>query len=83
MSNKFSKKAVTPVAAKRPSKLDLLIDQLNQKQGASISEMAAATGWQSHSVRGAIAGSLKKKGHHVASDMVEGERRYRIVSAAK
>jgi hypothetical protein len=43
--------------------------------------MVDATGWQQHSVRGAISGSLKKKlGLRVAAEKVEGRGRvYRIV----
>jgi hypothetical protein len=37
-----------------------------------------ATGWQQHSVRGALAGALKKRGHTINSDKVDGVRRYRI-----
>jgi hypothetical protein len=42
--------------------------------------MVAATGWQSHTVRGAMAGALKKRlGLTIASDKVEGRGRvYRI-----
>ena len=38
------------------------------------------TGWQAHSVRGVLSGTLKKKlGLAVVSEMTEaGERRYRI-----
>ena len=39
------------------------------------------TGWQSHSVRGAMAGSLKKKGHIVTSAKVDGKRRYKLDEA--
>ena len=48
--------------------------------GASIDEIIAATGWQPHTVRGAIAGALKKKlGLTVTSDKVEGRGRvYRL-----
>lgn len=52
---------------------------LRQPTGATIQDLAAATGWQTHSVRGAIAGTLKKKGHSITSDVAEGARRYRIV----
>jgi len=44
--------------------------------------MCAATGWQSHSVRGALAGALRKKGFDVTSDVSDGTRRYRIGSTA-
>ena len=36
----------------------------------------AATGWQQHSVRGAIAGALKKRGLIITSDKSDGTRRY-------
>ena len=48
------------------------------RTGASIDELASATGWQKHSVRGALAGTLKKKGHAISSDVIDGVRRYRI-----
>ncbi len=38
-----------------------LIAMLRAPEGATIAEIMAATGWQSHTVRGALAGSLKKK----------------------
>jgi hypothetical protein len=41
----------------------------------------AATGWQAHSVRGALAGSLKKKGILVESAKTDGRRVYRSVQA--
>ena len=63
------------------SKLDTLITLLRQPTGASIQELAAATAWQTHSVRGALAGTLKKKGHMVSSAVVDGVRRYRIAEA--
>ena len=44
--------------------------------------MMTASGWQAHSVRGAIAGTLKKKlGLVVSSERGEEGRVYRIVSA--
>ena len=60
------------------SKLDLLLTLLRKPTGATIDELAAATNWQKHSVRGAIAGTLKKKGHSTTSEVVDGVRRYRI-----
>ncbi len=41
--------------------------------------MTAATGWQAHSVRGAMSGALKKKlGLIIASEKTEAGRVYRI-----
>ncbi len=58
------------------SKLDALINALRQRDGATIAELMTATGWQAHSVRGAISGSLKKKrGLAVISEVVEGRGR--------
>ena len=61
-----------------PSKLQLLVSRLRHKNGATLAELATATGWQVHSVRGALAGSLKKKGHVITSGKVDGARRYYI-----
>ena len=69
--------------AKPSSKLDTLEKLLKRDSGASIAEMTQATGWQQHSVRGAMAGSLKKKrGHAITSDKIDGTRRYRIEIAS-
>lgn len=63
------------------SKLDLMVSLLTRPGGASLAELTTATGWQIHSVRGAIAGSLKKKGHVIGSEKVDSIRRYRIGAA--
>ena len=64
--------------AKGASKLDTIVTLLRQPNGATIDELASATAWQKHSVRGALAGTLKKKGHVISSDVVDAVRRYRI-----
>lgn len=64
-------------------KLGELVVLLRRDGGAQLSELMAATGWQAHSVRGAIAGSLKKKlGIIVTSEKSEAGRIYRIVAPA-
>ena len=60
-----------------------MIDLLGRPQGASIDELIAATGWQAHSVRGALAGALKKKGVVVTSEKVDGSRRYSAANAGR
>ncbi len=53
-----------------------LIAMLRAPEGATIEEIMAATGWQSHTVRGAMAGALKKKlGLEVTSEKIEGRGR--------
>jgi hypothetical protein len=59
-----------------------LIALLQRKEGATLDEMVAATGWLSHTVRGAMAGALKKRlGMEITSEKVEGRGRvYRAAS---
>ena len=38
-----------------------MIDLLKRPEGATVEQIAAATGWQHHTIRGAISGALKKK----------------------
>ena len=71
----------TPKSQKPTSKLDALEKLLKRKNGASIAEMTKATGWQQQSVRGAMAGALKKRGHAITSDKIDGTRRNRIEAA--
>jgi len=62
------------------TKQALLIEMLRRPEGATIDEITQATGWQRHTVRGAIAGALKKKlSLAVTSEKVETRgRTYRI-----
>lgn len=62
-------------------KLGLLIKLLRSPDGAKVDQMMATTGWQAHSVRGAISGALKKKlGLTITSEKVDGTRVYRIAT---
>ncbi len=75
-------KAKTAAAVRPGTKQAILIDLLRRKEGATIAELVAATGWQPHSVRGAISGSLKKKlGLAVTSEKVESRGRVYRISA--
>src|SRR6202171_6830856 len=47
--------------AKRASKQDAVIALLRRPEGATGDEVASATGWQRHTVRGVFSGTLKKK----------------------
>ena len=72
--------AKTQPRARADSKQAKLVEMLKRTQGATIDEIATAFDWQKHTVRGAIAGALKKKlGLDVKSEKVEGRGRvYRI-----
>ena len=72
-----------PSEAKRPSKQDDVIAMLRRPEGATVDEVASATGWQRHTVRGLFSGTLKKKlGLTVASAKEERGRVYRIAEPA-
>lgn len=60
-------------------KLGRVVELLRREGGASLAELQEATGWQAHSVRGALAGALKKK-HRlvVTSQKLQGRRVYMI-----
>lgn len=75
--NALAPKAHTPRAGTKQAKL---IEMLRAEGGATIDEITAATGWQPHTVRGAMSGALKKRlGLEVSSVKVEGRGRvYRI-----
>ncbi|MGH6811274.1 MAG: DUF3489 domain-containing protein [Methylocella sp.] len=77
--------AKTPVKADKPqdervTKQERVLTLLSQSEGASIEEMMQATDWQQHSVRGFLAGTVKKKlGFSlISSKSNDGVRRYRI-----
>ena len=75
--------AVTPRprAGTRPdSKQARMIEMLRRPEGATVEQIAEATGWQRHTCRGAMAGALKKKlGLTITSEKTEGgARTYRI-----
>jgi hypothetical protein len=63
------------------SKQATLIKLLKRPDGATIDEMAKATGWQRHSIRGMMSGVLKKRlGLSIASEKEERGRIYRIAA---
>lgn len=64
----------------RTTKQELVLTLLSRKEGASVEDIMKATNWQVHSVRGFLAGTVKKKlGFALTSSKAEGEvRRYCI-----
>jgi hypothetical protein len=64
---------------RQPSKQDEVIAMLRRPEGATVDEVARATGWQRHTVRGVFSGTLKKKlGLTLASAKEERGRVYRV-----
>jgi hypothetical protein len=57
-----SKKATKEDAVPRESsKKAIILDLLRRKQGATLAEIGKATGWQAHSIRGFVSGTLMKQ----------------------
>ncbi len=50
-----------PVPARRSGKTGRVLELLQRPGGATLPQLVAATRWQSHSVRGFLSGTLKKK----------------------
>jgi hypothetical protein len=62
-----------------PSKQAHVISMLRSPAGTAIAAIMRATGWQQHSVRGFLAGVVRKRLKlKLASKKVDGERIYRI-----
>lgn len=80
------KRAKAQVAGKSPTvprltKADIVIGLLARPTGATIAQMCEATGWQQHSVRGFLAGTVKKKaGVTLGSDKTDAGRIYRLTT---
>jgi hypothetical protein len=80
------KRAAAKPAAKKPkaprteSKQARLIEMLRRPEGATIEEIVKALTWQSHTIRGAMFGALKKKlGLKVESEKIDDRGRvYRV-----
>jgi hypothetical protein len=57
-----------------------VVAMLRDRAGTTIAAIMAATGWQQHSVRGFLAGIVRKKlGLNLVSEPDEGGRVYRII----
>jgi hypothetical protein len=77
-----AQKAAKAKATARPragSKTALVVAMLQRKNGATLAEIMERMDWQKHTVRGFMAGVMKKAGYIVESFKPEGgERTYRI-----
>ncbi len=72
-----------PHRTRPDSKQALVIGLLQRPEGATIAQIMEATGWQQHTCRGTLAGTLKKRlGLTITSSKAAGSQRiYRIESA--
>lgn len=79
-TSRTSKATAAPAKTETKPKNQQVIDLLSREVGATLEDMSTLACWQPHSTRSFMTG-LKKKGHVVESDKVDGVRRYRIVSS--
>jgi len=80
----FTDAARTAAGKQKATKSDAVLKLLRSSKGTTIAAMMEATGWQAHSVRGFLSGTVKKKMElAIASETgKDGVRRYRIAQDA-
>ncbi len=75
--------AKTPASPTRPGgKLGLIVQRLEGKVGATVDELAEATGWQRHAVRGALS-RLRTRGFEMRLDGDQDRKAYRLARIAR
>ena len=73
-------KPIVHRSTRAKSKQAAVVALLSRPQGATLAALIAATGWQAHSVRGFLAGVVRKKlGLTLDSEKPDGERVYRLI----
>jgi hypothetical protein len=76
---KQTAKAKESAGLREGSKTAQVVAMLQRKNGATLAEIMEKMGWQKHTVRGFMAGAMKKAGYTVESFKPEGgERTYRL-----
>ena len=81
----MSKNSRKPIKSNCRTKSEKMIALLRRNTGATVAELAKATGWQRHSVHGFMSGTLKKKqGLEITRSKEENkDRLYRIAAGAQ
>ncbi len=63
--------------AQRRTKQALLLELIGREGGATLEELTSVSGWLPHTTRAAITG-LRKRGHDVRCQRVDGVSRYTV-----
>jgi Protein of unknown function (DUF3489) len=73
---------IAEVVARRDSKTAKVLAMLRRTEGATLQQIMSVTGWQAHSVRGFVSGTLGKKLHLtvVSAKGEDGQRRYSVTA---
>ncbi len=67
----------TPPQPERRTKQALLLELIGREGGATLEDLTSATDWLPHTARAAITG-LRKRGHDIRRERVEGVSRYSV-----
>ena len=70
------------VVVRPDSKTAKVLAMLRQTEGATLQQIMSVTGWQAHSVRGFVSGTLGKKLHLTVASVKgeDGQRRYSVTA---
>ncbi|MDD3182655.1 MAG: DUF3489 domain-containing protein [Alphaproteobacteria bacterium] len=74
-----------PNTPSKATKLSIVVKLLFRPEGATLADLIEATGWQAHTVRGALSGALgKKRGYQIVSDKPQdGQRIFKIAEPSR
>ena len=67
----------TPPQPQRRTKQALLLELIGRERGATLEELTSLTEWLPHTTRAAITG-LRKRGHNVRCERIDGVSRYTV-----
>lgn len=70
-----------PAPAKALNKSETIVSMVSRASGATPAELQEATGWQAHTLRGYIAGTLRKRGFNIVLERLPDGNRYCIPAA--